>query len=194
MELTSSLVTTKAEEYGETQPLAAVEQQHIEILPEMLGEGEFGWRDVEWVVQWYFRRHLGAYPDRERRATEDAFGENSYEDVMDAIAGVTTASDTGAKLRQLRTLEGVDVPIASAFLQFMDPAEHVVGGQHVWHALRAAGELSEPYPDSMSTTEYVTCHEACQRLTARFDVDAYTLYRALWQLASESPADLDPSV
>jgi len=54
MELTRSLVETRAQRYQEVQPLATVEREHVEILPEMLAEEEFGWRDVEWVVQWYF--------------------------------------------------------------------------------------------------------------------------------------------
>jgi hypothetical protein len=185
MELTRSIVTTKASEYRETQPLAAVEEQHVEILPEMLAEGEFGWRDVEWVVQWYFRRHLGAYPGRERRETEGAFDDNTYEDVLNALSGVTAASGADGKLRELRTLDGVDVSVGSAFLQFMSPGEYVVASESEWSVLQAAGELPEEYPERLSIEGYVTYHDACSGLTDRFDVDAYTLYRALWQLQSE---------
>jgi hypothetical protein len=185
MDLTRSLVETKAEEYAETQPLAAVEEQHVEILPGMLTGGEFGWRDVEWVVQWYFRRYLGAYPDRERRGTEDAFGENTYEDVMAVLAGVSAASSVEEKLRELRTLDGVEVPVGSAFLQFMFPEEYVVVGDREWRTLEAADELTRSYPESPSVEDYRVYHDVCRGLIDEFGVDAYTLYRALWQLASE---------
>jgi len=185
MELTRSLVRTKAAAYSETQPLAAVEQEHVEMLPDMLTGGDFGWRDVEWVVQWYFRRYLGAYPDRKRRETEDAFGTNTYEDVMTTLSAVSQSGDVGEKLRELRTLEGVDVPVGSAFLQFIYPEEHFVVGDREWNTLHAAGELGGRYPGDPSVEEYLTYHDACRGLADQFDVGAYTLYRALWQLDSE---------
>ena len=185
MDLTRSLVEAKAGEYEESQPLAAVEQEHVEMLPEMFAEGEFGWRDVEWVVQWYFRRYLGAYPDSERRETEAAFGDNTYEEVMDVLSAVYTADDVDEKLRQLLTLDGVDVGVGSAFLQFMYPEVYIAVDSRVWGILYDTGELDWPYPDDPSVEEYVTYHETCRELADQFDIDTYTLYRALWQLGSE---------
>ena len=185
MELTRSLVETKAAQYRDSQPLSTVETEHIEILPGMLTEGDFGWRDVEWVVQWYFRRYLGAYPNRKRRAVEDAFGENTYEEVMQTLSSVSEMTDPRAKLEALQTLDGVDVRVGSAFLFFMFPETYVPVGDREWEALSVAGHLSEPYPDSLSVEEYLTYYDACVELMDAFEVDPWTLYRALWQLGSE---------
>lgn len=185
MDLSAALVESKATEYDQYQPLSTVEQEHREILPEMLSEGDFGWRDAEWVVQWYFRRYLGAYPDEERRAVEEAFGDNTYEDVLNAFATVSESQSVENRLSALRSLDGVDVPVGSAFLFFIDPDEHVVVGDREWPALHAAGELADPYPDPPSTQEYLEFNDVCLSLADRFDVDTWTLYRALWRLGSE---------
>ena len=63
MELTRDLVEEKAREYRDAEPFDAVEREHVEIIPETFSSGDFGWRDAEWVVQWYYRRYRGAYPD-----------------------------------------------------------------------------------------------------------------------------------
>ena len=101
MELTGSLVEEKADEYRDVEPLYSVETEHVEMLRGTFASGEYGWRDAEWVVQWYFRRYLGAYPDPPSRAA------------------------------------------------------------------------------------YLTYQETCRGLCERFDVDAWTLYRALWRLWSQ---------
>jgi hypothetical protein len=189
MDLTPSLVRSKAGEYREAQPLAAVEADHLDILPEMLASGEFGWRDVEWVPQWYVRRDLGAYPDRERRDTEAAFDENTYEEVRGALAAVDDADELRARIDPLRSLAGVDTEIASAFLSFMDPDRYVVIGQREWAVLQEAGELDNPYPDPPSPADYLTYHETCETLCDRLDIAAWTLYRALWQLGREGNAE-----
>lgn len=182
MELTRSLVEAKAEEYAEEEPLYAVEAEQIETLPTAFDSGEFGWRDAAWVVRWYYRRYLGAFPDDRRRAAEDAFGENDFETIRAAIDDVLVAEDTGAKLDRITDLSGVDVPIGSAFLQFLDPDAYLVVGDREWAVLRAAGELSEPYPDPPAPAEYETYLGAARALADRYECDLWTLYRALWRL------------
>ena len=185
MDLTSTLVEEKAATYRETQPLAAVEAQHLDILPGMLRSGEYGWRDVEWVVQWYYRRYLGAYPDRERRAVEAAFGDNTYEAVAEALARVSTAETVEEKLGALTALEGVDIPVASAYLFFMAPESYLAVDDRQWRALEAAGRLGGPYPDPPSVDDYLAYLETCRPLAEDVGVDLATLYRALWRLGTE---------
>lgn len=185
MNLTRSLVESAAEAYERREPLYAVEQEHVEIIPETIQDGEYGWRDVEWVVQWYYRRYLGAYPDDERRDGEEAFRDNSFEDVLDRLAAAVESDDTVERLRYLTALDGVDVPVGSAFLLFLFPERYVVVGQREWGVLREAGELKEPYPDPPSIEEYLTYEGVCRDLIERFDVDAWTLYRALWRLGAD---------
>ena len=175
MELTRSLVDRLADEYREQEPLAAVEDEHREMLPAAFRSGEYGWRDAEWVVQWYYRRHLGA------------FRENESDEVRDAIAALQDLdeNDPGELLDPLTELDGVDVPMASAFLHFTYPDRFVVLGEREWRALQDAGELDEPYPASPSTDDYVAYDEVCTRLADELDVDASTLSQALWRLGAD---------
>lgn len=189
MELTRSLLERLSEEYQAEEPLATVEDEHREMLPDAFASGEYGWRDAEWVVQWYYRRHLGAYPARERRDAEDAFRENESDDVRDAIAAIQEmdSDDPTSMLDRLTDLEGVDVPMASAFLHFAYPDRFVVIGEREWRALVDAGELDEQYPGPPSVDDYRRYHAVCTRLMDEFDVDARTLSQALWRLGADDP-------
>jgi len=131
------------------------------------------------------RRYLGAYPDEKRRETEAAFDKNTYEDVLTALSGVSQTSEVADQLERLRALEGVDVRVASAFLQFMYPSEYIVVDDRVWEGLRAVGELADPYLDAPSVADYLTYHDTYREILEELDVGAYTLYRALWQLGTE---------
>jgi len=185
MELTSSLVEERAREYRETEMLYDTEQEHLEDLPEAFAEGDYGWRDAEWVVQWYFRRYLGAYPDADRRAVESAYGENDFEDVRDVVSAVARAEDGGERVRLLTTLDGVDVRVASAFLQFVSPERYLVVGDREWAVLRAADELEDPYPDPPSVADYLAYLETCRDVADRCDCNLRTLRMALWRLWNE---------
>ncbi len=186
MELTAAQLHALAEEYLEVEPLGAVEQEHIEMLPETFAGEEYGRRDVEWVVQWYFRRYLGGYPDKERRETEDRFRDNDFSAVLETLATVADSrDDTAENLRQLCELSGVDVPVASAFLQFTHPDRYVALDSRLWEILGECDELEGPYPAEPTVETYCRFDDACQRLTARFEVDPWTLYRGLWRLWQE---------
>lgn len=185
MALSPETVASLASEYQETQPLAAVEAEHLEMLPETFDGGEYGWREAEWVVQWYFRRYLGAYPDAERRTVEDAYGENDYEEVRRAITNAVEAPETAEKLDHLTTLRGVDVPVGSAFLQFIDPDEYVVVGPREWDSLRTTGDLDGEYPDPPTIRAYERYIETCRTVADRCDCSLWNLYRALWMLGVE---------
>ena len=185
MELTPSLVDEMAAVYEERQPLFAAEAEHVEMLPGLLGDGEFGWRDAEWVVQWYYRRFLGSYPDAERRAAEDAYGENGYEDVHAALTGAVAAEGVADKLDRLTALCGVDVSVASAFLAFLHPECHLVCSEREWETLRAAGEVDAPYPDPPSASAYESYLATCRAVADRCDCSLWTLYRALWILGED---------
>ncbi|ELZ56728.1 MULTISPECIES: hypothetical protein [Halorubrum] len=118
MDLSESTVRDRAREYAEREPLYDVERQHVETVPRAFAGDEYGRRDAQWIVRWYFRRYLGEYPDRERREREEAFRDNAFDDVVDAIdaavetAGATesdpTDGDADAALAALTALDGVD--------------------------------------------------------------------------------------
>jgi hypothetical protein len=182
MKLSRSVITDQAESYRESEPLATVEDQHLDILPSMFEDGEFGRRDAEWVVRWHFRRFLGEYPHADRSAREERFRENDFERVRDVLVDLASVPMEEA-LDRLTALDGVDVPVASAFLQFADPASYLVVGEREWSVLHEAGELSGPYPDPPSPDDYRTYLDTCRALAADVGCDLVTLYRALWRLA-----------
>jgi hypothetical protein len=170
-----------AEAYGETEPLYGVETDHLETLPAALADGEYGWRDVVWVVRWHYRRYLGAYPDADRRDAEAAFERNDFEDVRAAIGDAVDAETPRNALESLRSLRGVDVPVASAILFFLDPGAYIVVGEREWTALEATGELSASYPDPPTANDYERYLGACETVAERCECDLRTLYRALWR-------------
>ncbi len=185
MELTHSVVQARAEEYQQEEPLYTVEQEQIDLLPKAFADGEFGWRDAEWVVRWYYRRFLGEFPNAERRELEEQFGRNDFETVRETIVTVASTPDLAERVDRLTALEGVDVQVASAFLFFVDPDAYVVLGEREWTVLREAGELDEPYPDSPSVADYERYLERCRSAADRLECDLWTLYRALWRLWKE---------
>ena len=182
MELTRSVVRETAADYRQDEPLYAVEAEAIEVFPEMFAAGRFGWRDAEWVVRWYYRRFLGAYPDADRRAIEARFDDNEYDAVAEAIEAVASAADPEANVERLTDLAGVDVPVATAFLTFIDPDSYIVVGEREWSVLQEAGVLSDPYPDPPSPAAYATYLDHCTTLADRVDCDLWILYMALWRL------------
>ncbi len=185
MDLSPDVVDDAVARYPDVQPLSAVETEHLEILPAAFADGDYGWRTAEWVVQWYYRRFLGAYPGEDRRAGEDAFADNGYEAVHDAIDDALAAEETAAKLDALTALDGVDRPVAAAFLAFAEPDRYVAVGAREWSVLRAAGTLDDPYPDPPSAADYERYVAACRTVAERADRPLWDVYRALWVLGGE---------
>lgn len=185
MELTADLVADRAGEYPAVQPLWAVEDEHLDLLPRAFAADDYGWRDAEWVIQWYFRRFLGGYPDPDRRDVEGTYGENDFGTVRAAIADAVAADDAVDGLAALTALRGVDVPVASAFLQFVDPERYLVVGPRTWSVLVDAGELADPYPDPPSAAEYESYLSTCRAVAERCDCSLQELYRALWVLGED---------
>ena len=182
MPLTRATVDRAAEAYREEEPLYPVEQEGVETLPAALSTGEFGRRDAEWVVRWYYRRFLGAIPNDERRAAEERFRRNDFETVLETVTAAADATDAAEALERLTALEGVDVPVGSAFLCFLDPESYVVVGEREWTVLEEHGELTAPYPDPPSIEAYETYLECCRSVADRLECELWTLYRALWRL------------
>jgi hypothetical protein len=210
MDLSESTVRDRARAYAETEPLYDVERQHVETVPKTFAGDEYGRRDAQWIVRWYFRRYLGEYPDRERREREDAFRDNDFGDVIDALGAAVDALGAGdpegdahadegrdldaptdedcdldAALSALTALDGVDVAVASAFCQFLAPSRFVAIDRRTWAVLAATDELDGDYPDPPSAADYRRFDDACRAVMARTGVDAWTLYRALWRSFEE---------
>ena len=186
MDLTVEAVADRAQTYPEVQPLSTVEAEHLELLPAMFEDGDYGWRDPEWVVQWYGRRFLGGFPNRDRRALEDAYDDNDYEDVHEAITAAVDANTVTGMLAHLTELAGVDVAIGSAFCQFIDPDNYVVIDDRQWGVLRTAGELDSEYPDPVTVAAYEQYIETYRSVAERCECSVWELYKTLWVLGQES--------
>jgi len=185
MELTAAVVDEKCRAYPEVQALSTVEEEHVDLLPETFASGDYGWRDAEWVVQWYGRRFLGEIPNADRRAIEDAYDENDYEDVHDAISAAVEADTATEMMSSLTVLAGVDVPIASAFCQFIDPEHYVVVDSRQWATLRELGELDDQYPEPVTVEAYEDYLDTYRAVAERCDCSLWDLYRAIWVIAAE---------
>jgi len=183
IDLTRERIDALADEYGAREPFDLVEREHVETLPRAFARGDFGRRDAEWVVQWYYRR--GTVPDAERREAEERFLDNDYETMVGAIQGAAKAGSLDERLGRLTALTGVDVPVASAFLAFIRPEDCVAVGEREWTALRGAGELDEASPESITPAAYRQYVEAVRSVADRTDRDPWTVYRALWRVGAE---------
>jgi len=183
IDLTRDRIDELAAEYEAREPFDLVEREHVETVPGAFASGEFGRRDAEWPVQWYYRRR--SLPDADRRAAEERFLDNDYEAMVDAIQGAAVADSLDRKLDSLTALVGVDVPIASAILAFTHPDEYVAVGGREWEVLRATDELDGEYPDPPVTDDYRRYLDAVRRIADRTDRDVWTVYRALWRLDAD---------
>jgi hypothetical protein len=177
--LTGERIDALAAEYEEREPFDLVEREHVETVPAAFASGDFGRRDAEWPVQWYYRR--GTLPDAERREAEERFLDNDYEAMVEAIRGAADATTLEGKLGRLTSLTGVGVPVASAFLAFTHPESYVATGEQEWGTLRAAGEVADAYPDPVTPAAYRTYLEAVRAVAERTGRDVWTVYRALWR-------------
>ncbi|MFB6122228.1 MAG: hypothetical protein ABEJ78_02055 [Haloferacaceae archaeon] len=185
MELTASLVAEMADEYERREPFYAVERERLATLPTAFDEGPMVRRDVEWVVRWYFRRDRTGSPSGRRERVEAAFGDNDAAELEATLDAVHDADGDRDRLARLETLAGVDVAVASAILQYVDPDRYLAVDARLWSVLRAAGHLDGPYPAPPSRADYERFVTTCRTLADRFDVDLQTLYRALWRLSAD---------
>lgn len=167
--------------YEEEEPLYPVEAESVETLPDAFRAGEYGRRDTQWVVRWYFRRFLGAYPDADRRRVEDAFAGADFERVRDAIAAAADAPDHETALDALTDLPGVDVRVGSAYLMFLHPDRFPVVGEREWRVVSALTDLSGEYPDPQSVEAYGDYRDACASLADELDLNYWELYMVVWR-------------
>lgn len=178
--LSEDVIQEALDAYPKHAVFARVEDDRLETLPDAFRDGTHLWKDVEWVVRWYCRRPLDAHD----RASEEAFRENGMDAVNAAIEQARTAADIPERIAALTTLRGVDVPIASAFLQFIDPESYAAIDERVWAALREAGAIDQPYPSSVQIEMYDTFLRECHGLAASTDLRVVDVARALWVLGA----------
>lgn len=148
------------------------EVELLQELPEKFDNRIWSREDLEEIVQWKSHRAL---PD---------FGENDR-GVDETIEKALDAQELSEAVDALRGLHGVQVPMASAFLMFMDPNKYTVIDERAWKAFRDLGYVTADY-DNQSTYKYVLYLGICKALALEHGVSLRNLDRALWVLGGET--------
>lgn len=211
MELTPADVKRYVEEYRSEEPLYPVEQEGIETLPDAFRAGEYGPRDAEWVVRWYFRRYLGEYPHDERAAIEERFADvemgrvkAAIAEAVEAIDGANDDPDAGSSdveigssdgyaeaLAALTELPAVDVRVGSAFLTFLDPDTYLPIGDREWEVMSELSTIDDPYPPAPTIADYGRFLENVREIEERHEIDSRTAYMAIWRLWKEDDSSME---
>lgn len=193
-------VADHVETYRESAPFHPVEAEAIESLSEAFRAGEYGKRDVEWVVRWYFRRAVTDIDHEERRAVEDAVSDVEPRELRGAMWDAIDALDDGIgnpphhrALDALTGIPGVDVEVASALLWFLDPDEYFVVGEREWAVVaaltddaRSGVDLDDRYPEPMTVDAYDRFLDAVRALADRLEVDHWRLYMVIRSVHAEA--------
>lgn len=182
-ELTAENIRELSAQYMRVHPFAGDEQHTLETFPQAAHDGELRWRDVEWLVRWYNRRHLTSSFNRAAKEAESAFQTNDWETVETTIDEALNRDDPADRVDRLTTLAGVDVPIATGVLYFLGPTRDIVLGEREWSGLQKSGSLSEDYPHTPSTGDYERYRSVMAILRDAFDGTFIDLQRAVWLLA-----------
>lgn len=193
-------VADHVEAYRESAPFHPVESEAIGSLPDAFRAGEYGNRDVEWVVRWYFRRAVTDIDHAARRAVEEAVSDaeprevrGAMWDAIEALDEARTESPHRRALDALTQIPGVDVAVASALLWFLDPDASLVVGEREWAVVAAltAGadlgvELDDAYPEPMTVDAYDRYLDAARGLADRLGVDHWHLYMVIRRVHAET--------
>lgn len=184
--LTRTVVEELNRDYERTEAFYLVEQERLETMPEAVREGTLSWKDVEWLVRWYYRRFLTSTYNARARDVERAYRSNEWATIRATLESVIDIDDPAERVAQVRTLDGIDIPVASGMLYFIDPTRDIVMGEREWHALEVAGELDEAYPRRVRPSDYCTYLEVCTTVTDRLNITFIELQRSLWRLTVET--------
>lgn len=203
MDPTLADVAARADEhvetYRETAPFHPVEAEAIGSLGDAFRAGDYGRRDVEWVVRWYFRRRVDGIDHAERRAVEEAVEDAEPRELRGALWDAIDALDEGDSegegastpahhraLDALADLPGVDVAAATALLWFLDPDRFLVVGDREWRVVAALTDLDAGYPDPMTAEAYDRYLDVVRALADRLDVDHWHLYMVIQRTYAEA--------
>ena len=193
-------VAAHVESYRESAPFYPVEAEAIESLSDAFRAGEYGKRDVEWVVRWYVRRAVTDIDHEERRAVEEAVSDvgprelrGAMWDAIDALDDEIGDPPHHRALDALTGIPGVDIDVASALLWFLDPDAYFVVGEREWAVVAALTDdadigvaLDDGYPEPMTVDAYDRYLDAVRGLADRLGVDGWHLYMVIRSVYAEA--------
>ena len=101
-------------------------------------------------------------------------------DYVEEVTRVSfTTKNEKLRLEVLTLLNGVDVRMASAILQFCFPDLYTVMDWRAWESLRNLGKISGKIEDTYEC--YKKYNDVCQEIAKQFHVSLRALDKALWQ-------------
>lgn len=149
-----------------------LELELLETMPQKFTEHAWSTGDLEDIVRWKSPRAL------------PKFRENDEAEINDAVKQALEARSVKDRIEALRSLDGVEVPMASSFLLFVDPETYTVIDSRAWDALREFGYVSGDH-DNTSIEQYLLYLGCCRTLAVEYEVDLRDLDRALWVIGGE---------
>ena len=184
-DLDEQTIRRLAHEYERTAAFATVETAALETFPTAARVGDLRWRDIEWLVRWYYRRHLSSRYNREASRAESAFGENQWPTVKETIERAIELETAKDRVDALVQLTGIGAGIASGILYFTSPTRDIVMGEPEWSTLRTFRIIDTVWPDTRSAQMYHDYRDRCFELAETSSVDLTELQRALFQYAMD---------
>lgn len=98
-------------------------------------------------------------------------------DLMDKVA---KAGDDLARVKLLRTVKGIGLPIASAILTVGYPDRFTVLDYRAWESAQAEGLKGLPASEPATPRAYLKYRDACQAFAGQVGLSLRDLDRALW--------------
>lgn len=129
--------------------------------------GAYTLRDVEEIFRW-----------KTKGRGISRLCSNTEAEIRDALTLATAAKTERAAMSVLRGLQGVDTPVASAFLMAIDPKRYTVIDFRALEALGYEG-------GDRSVNLYLNYLNTCRELAKKHKVSLRDLDRALWQWSRE---------
>lgn len=172
MQIGTRLLEEKANQYSDEIDDYESEEERLDALPTAFDTGSWTVNDIAWIVKdWKLESLPDAFSD---------FGDNSDDEIEDAIHQATQRTTISGKLEALRTLNGIEIPVASSILVFMNPDRYTVLDKRAWTALYDIGYVYDRGFDNDSIEDYLVYLGTCRALACEYDVDLRTLDRVLW--------------
>jgi hypothetical protein len=169
MKITRAWILKKAAEYDKANPDEKTKEQNILNSIKKLGLS----------LQYIGKDILLGIADWKAPRVKGYIVRNDPAFVEEVTRASFSASNEKLKLEVLTLLEGVNIRMASAILQFCFPQRYVVMDWRAWESLRAAGKIKGEIEDAFEC--YKQYNDMCQRISKQFGVSLRELDKALWQ-------------
>lgn len=168
--LSRDLILEKTSIYAEEYP---EEKELFDEISEKINRGDWEWNDLERIVYWKSQR------------ASSYFEENDQRMVNEIVKQVINTDDITKKVELLQSIKGIQVPMSSAFLMFIDPTKYTVIDVRAWNTLQKMEYLTSDLSSTPSVEEYLLYLGTCRALATEYEVSLRDLDRTLWILDTE---------